>query len=93
VSEDRLGRIETKLDDLAKAVVDLARMEERMITLFNRMDTYDQAQFKLTERVGELEQTLTKKNTLLSVGERMVWLIVGLVAASIFTGITPSGIL
>ena len=84
MSEDRLGRIEKKLDDLAQAVVDLARMEERMITLFNRMDTYDQAQLKLTARVGELEQALVKKSTLLSIGERLVWLVVGAIVVGLF---------
>ena len=39
--EQRLDRIEQKLDKLADAVVSLARMEERMLTLFKRMDSHD----------------------------------------------------
>lgn len=35
----RLNRIEEKLDKVSEAIVSLARMEERMITLFKRMDS------------------------------------------------------
>ena len=38
----RLNRIEEKLDKVGEAIISLARMEERMITLFRRMDNYDQ---------------------------------------------------
>jgi hypothetical protein len=38
----RLSRIESKLDKLADAVVSLARMEERMLTLFKRIDQYEE---------------------------------------------------
>jgi len=36
--EDWQVRMEHKIDRLSEAVVQLARMEERMVTLFNRMD-------------------------------------------------------
>lgn len=39
--DDRLDRIERKLDTMAEAIITLARMEERMVTLFRRMDSYD----------------------------------------------------
>ena len=51
----RLNRIEEKLDKVGEAVVSLARMEERMITLFNRMDTYDKKQTGIEERLGKVE--------------------------------------
>ena len=38
MEEHRLDRIEEKLDRLSEAVVGLARMEERLITIFNRLD-------------------------------------------------------
>ena len=55
MSEDRLVRIEEKLDKMSEAIVSLARMEERMITLFKRMDTYDQQQATLSDRVTKVE--------------------------------------
>ena len=36
--ENRLDRIEDKLDKLSEAVVCLARMEERLVTIFHRLD-------------------------------------------------------
>lgn len=53
----RLNRIEEKLDKVGEAVVSLARMEERMITLFKRMDTYDNQQASLGQRVTKVEIT------------------------------------
>lgn len=57
MSEDRLVRIEEKLDKMSEAIVSLARMEERMITLFKRMDTYDNQQAALSDRVTKVEVT------------------------------------
>ena len=42
--DSRFDRLEEKIDRLSDAVVSLARMEERMITLFNRMDKYEKHQ-------------------------------------------------
>lgn len=52
---DRLARIEGKLDKMGEAIVSLARMEERMITLFKRMDTYDAQQSIVSERLAKVE--------------------------------------
>lgn len=54
-SIDRLTRIEDKLDKMSEAIVSLARMEERMITLFKRMDTYDAQQFLVSDRLAKVE--------------------------------------
>lgn len=51
----RLIRVEEKLDKVGEAVISLARMEEKMITLFNRMDNYDKKQNAMEERLGKVE--------------------------------------
>ncbi|QRZ12679.1 hypothetical protein JWJ88_08655 [Paracoccus methylovorus] len=51
-----LARIETKLDRVETAIVSLARMEERMVTLFNRMDRYDGELRDVLKRVAEIER-------------------------------------
>jgi len=76
-TEDRLSRIENKIDDLSKAVVSLARMEERMVTLFNRMDKYDTHQQKVIERLTAVEQKLATKTNTVRLGEKLFWLLVG----------------
>jgi hypothetical protein len=51
-----LARMEAKIDRVQEAIVSLARMEERMITLFKRMDNYDALLRDTDRRVGELER-------------------------------------
>jgi hypothetical protein len=69
----RLDRIEEKLDKVGEAIISLARMEERMITLFKRMDTYDQQLLALEKRVGKLEINYATSAWI----ERAAWLVVG----------------
>jgi hypothetical protein len=61
--EDWQVRMEHKIDRLSEAVVQLARMEERMVTLFNRMDKYDEEHDRIETRVDNLENTSTKRGT------------------------------
>lgn len=77
MSEDRLTRIETKLDQLAEAMISLARMEEKMITLFKRMDKYDESHTKLDTRVQILEKTNVKAGTFGLMADKAFWLVVG----------------
>lgn len=55
MSDDRLMRIEEKLDKMSEAIISLARMEERMVTLFKRMDNYDQQQDAIGNRLSKVE--------------------------------------
>lgn len=77
-------RIETKLDTVSDAIVSLARMEERMVTLFNRMDTYDQRQTQMGDRVGQIYDRLIEleKSSLKVKAMERVMYIVGTAAVS-----------
>jgi hypothetical protein len=79
----RLNRIEEKLDKVGEAIISLARMEERMITLFRRMDNYDQNQNTLEGRVNKIEVTSASSAWV----ERVVWLVVAaLISGTIYLG-------
>lgn len=79
----RLNRIEEKLDKVGEAIISLARMEERMVTLFSRMDIYDKRQSTIEERVTTIEV----KHAGGAWVERVVWLIVGgLIMGTIYFG-------
>jgi hypothetical protein len=78
----RLDRIEEKLDKVGEAIISLARMEERMITLFKRMDMYDQQQAALEARVTNVEM----KNASSAWIERVIWLAVGAVVVFFING-------
>lgn len=77
MSDDaRLERIEKKLDEVGRAIVALARMEERMITLFKRMDSYDENQREMGKRVGHLEKAINTNGQALRFAERVFWIVV-----------------
>lgn len=77
MTEDRLSRMEGKIDKLSEAVVSLARMEERMVTLFKRMDKYDQAQTDLDSRISEIEQGTIKRGVWERTFEKGFWIVFG----------------
>lgn len=81
MSDLRLGRIEEKLDKLADAVVSLARMEERMLTLFKRIEQYEVRQTKIEERVSDIELQDAGKNSVIRIIEKATWLVLGIVLA------------
>jgi len=77
VSDDaRLERIEKKLDQVGDAIVALARMEERMITLFKRMDALDADQSRLGRRVTMVESKAGSNGQALRFAERVFWIVV-----------------
>lgn len=75
MSEDRLDRIESKLDEVGKAIVALARMEERMMALFKRMDTLDAVQDDQTDRLYRLESRVGNNGQALRFAERVFWIV------------------
>jgi hypothetical protein len=82
VAEDRLARIETKLDRMADAITTLARIEERMAAQHDtnhrfgtRLDSHD-------ERLRVVERGQSASAWV----ERGAWVIVAVVVAWIFKG-------
>lgn len=74
-ADDRLDRIEKKLDTMAEAIVSLARMEERMVTLFKRMDNYDTNQSQMAERLRKIESSVGSNGQMLRFAERLFWIV------------------
>ena len=70
----RLDRIEGKLDKLSEAVVSLARMEERMIQLFKRMDTYDREASILRADIQKLNEISAGRGQTMRLLERIWWI-------------------
>ena len=75
--EQRLERMENKIDELTKVVTSMARIEERMITLFKRMETYEFRHDNLDGRIIEVERTVTKTGVVDQVLEKGFWIVVG----------------
>jgi len=86
MSDDaRLERIEKKLDQVGDAIVALARMEERMITLFKRMDTLDHEQTHHGRRLTVVEGKVGSNGQSLRFAERIFWIVVTAAVAFAFT--------
>ena len=54
MEDKRLSRMETKIDKLSEDVVAMACMEERMITVFKRLDMSDDVWKKYDDRMNEI---------------------------------------
>ena len=83
MSEERLSRIEDKLDKMSEAITLLARMEERMVTLFKRMDKYDESMTKLVQRIEKVEEDRLQSNVIATFLTRIFWLVTGAVVIAI----------
>lgn len=73
--QDRLSRMESKIDKLSDAVIALARMEERLVTVFNRMNKYDKKQEEMDEKVTELATHVSTNGQTLRFAERVFWIL------------------
>ncbi len=71
MSEDRLQRIEDKVDQMAQAIVAMARMEERMITVFKRLDAFDAATKKSTSAWTKLKKQAIARGQKIAFAERL----------------------
>ena len=74
--EDRLHRVEAKIDKLQEAVISLARVEEQLVTVFNRQSSIESKVNGLDDKVDRISESVIRGKS----AERIVWLVV---AASI----------
>lgn len=82
VQSQRLDRIEEKLDQMAQAIIALARAEEKISTLaeFNKQQS-EQIQ-SLINRMDRVEQSVNSNANTVNVINRIFWVIlVGLISA------------
>ena len=56
MSEDRLTRMEDKIDKLSEAVLAIARMEERMLTVFKWLENVNCDLKKMDDHIDEMEK-------------------------------------
>ena len=69
--EDRLSRVEAKIDKLQEAVISLARVEEQLVTVFNRQSSIESKVNGLDDKVDRLSESVIKGKS----AERIVWLV------------------
>ena len=76
MSDERLSRMENKLDKLSEAVLAIARMEERMLTVFKRLENVDGSIKKMDDRVDEIEKQALVRGQKIAFAEHLFWMVV-----------------
>lgn len=79
----RLVRLETKIDKIAEQLVGVARMEEQVKTIFNRIEKIDAKQDQIETRVKQVEDTSHSASVMVTAIERLAWIIVTALASYI----------
>jgi hypothetical protein len=75
MTKERLQRIEDKVDDMGQAILALARMEEKVITIFKRLDNMEASFKKFDERMDEAEKQAIARGQKIAFAERIFWMI------------------
>ena len=78
--EDRLHRVEAKIDKLQEAVISLARVEEQLVTVFNRQSSIESKVNGLDDKVDRLSESVIKGKS----AERILWLVVAAAIGAAF---------
>ena len=76
MSDERLSRMETKFDKISEAVVEVARMEERLLTIFKRLKHMDAAFKKYDDHVDEIEKQALITGQRIACLKRWFWMII-----------------
>jgi len=76
MSDERLRRMEDKLDKLSEAIYAILRMEERMLTVFKRIENIDGSIKNIDDRVDEIEKQALIRGQKIVFAERLFWMVV-----------------
>jgi len=78
--EDRLSRVEAKIDGLQEAIISLARVEERLVTVFNRQSSIESKVMGLDDKVDRLSESVVRTRQT----ERIVWIVIAAAIGAVF---------
>ena len=84
MSDERLRRMEDKLDKLSEAIYAILRMEERMLTVFKRLENIDGSIKNIDDRVDEIEKQALIRGQKIVLTERPFWKVVTGAVSSAF---------
>jgi len=87
-TEDRMDRIESKIDKLSEVLVQMARVEERILNGEEQHKEIRSDIRKLNEKVGEMEKVVQKNQITVNIINRISWIIITGVVGGFGTLIT-----
>ena len=87
MSEDRLNRIEEKIDRLSIAMVAIARTEEKLVGMEQKYAAQYDRMNKFSEKLDSLEKVTTENAQTVTTISKMFWIALIAVAGAIATNI------
>jgi seryl-tRNA synthetase len=92
MSEERLNRIEIKLDKLVDIVESIARVEEKLVANDSKLNRLEFRMDKIEDEVVKVSKTARDNSSVASFADKLFWVIIGggvsLIAWVIKTNIT-----
>lgn len=82
-TQQRLDRIESKIDKLAEAIISLARAEEKLVQLENDKKFLMEKMVKFEERLLQLERNTGETASSLSFINRFFWIGMSAIGATV----------
>ena len=76
MSDERLCRMEDKLDELSEVVLEMARLEEHLLTIFKRLRHMGVAFKMYDDRVDEIEKQALIGGQKIAFSKRLFWMVV-----------------
>ena len=86
-SNDRLNRIEAKIDKLSDAMILMARAEEKLIALEQKYAAQYDRMNKFSEKLDKIENSVNDNGYTVQTINRLFWIAIAAVAASIASNI------
>jgi phosphoglycerate-specific signal transduction histidine kinase len=82
-TQQRLDRIESKIDKLAEAIISLARAEEKLVQLENDKKFLMEKMIKFEERLLQVERNTSETASSLSFINRFFWIGMSAIGATV----------
>ena len=87
MSEDRLLRIEDKIDKLSEAMVAIARTEEKLVSMEQKYSAQYDRMNKFSEKLDKLESITAQNSQTVTTINKLFWIALIAVAGAIATNI------
>jgi len=91
-ANERLDRIEEKIDKLAEAMVSIARAEEKIISMEKRFDfieeerKHERVRFEdLHQKIDSIESAVTENGNTINIINKLFWVVVIAVIGAVAT--------
>jgi len=79
-TNDRLQRIEEKVDKLAEAMISLARAEEKIGTLMNDHEKMHERLNRFSQKLDDVQRTVDENARTVSIINKLFWAVITAIA-------------